>query len=115
MKDPKGLHVGCFNYRIKTGQVGGIFIAEPFRCCALEQQMLTYMMKDMQDAGAKQIWEVVPDETQTGYNFYSKLWSFVYKDTCVHPSVTGMGYIMDIPTDIRTLLVVPGIGVYERM
>ncbi len=100
---PDGVSVGDFNYRTKTGQVGGIYIAEQFRCQALEQQMLIYMMKDMQDAGAKQIWEVV--SKSMGYKLYSALWSFAYVDSAVHPSVTGSGYAMDIPHDIRTLTV----------
>ncbi len=110
-----GVAVGDFNYRRKTGQVGGMFLAGPFRCQALEQQMLIYMMKDMQDAGAKQIWKVVPKEENTGDKFYSALWSFQFKDSRqVHPSVTGMGYAMDIPHDLRSLVVMPGIGIYER-
>ncbi len=109
-----GDSVGNFDYRIATGQVGGMFLEAPFRCQALEQQMLIYMMKDMQNAGAKKIWEVVSDETKNSYNFYSKLWSFAFKDSHVHPSVTGGGYAMDIPQDLRSLTVVPGIGVYER-
>jgi hypothetical protein len=68
---PDGVSVGDFNYRSKTGQVGGIYIAEKFRCQALEQQMLIYMMKDMQDAGANQIWEVASNEKSMGYKFYS--------------------------------------------
>jgi hypothetical protein len=112
--DEKEIFVGEFNYRIHTGQVGGIFIANGYRYQALEQQMLIYMMKDMQDVGAKRIWEVVPDETNTSYNFYSKLWSFQFKKSHVHSSVTGGGYIMDIPKDLRTLPIMRGIGVYER-
>jgi hypothetical protein len=111
---PDGHLVGNFNYRIKTGQVGGMFIAERFRFQALEQQMLIYMMKDMQDAGAKQIWEVVSNENSSGPRFYSALWSFAFVEPAVHPSVTGSGYAMDIPRDIRTLTVLPGIGIYER-
>ena len=108
-----GKFVGDFDYRMKTGQVGGFFIAEPYRCRGLEQQMLIHMMKDMQDFGAKQIWEVVPDEAIMGQRFYSALWSFAFKRSRVHPSVTGMGYAMDIPTDLRSLPIVPGIGVYD--
>ena len=112
--DGKGESVGDFNYRIKTGQVGGIFVEEPYRRRGLEQQMLMYMMKDMQDAGAEQIWEVAPDDTKIGRVFYSRLWSFAYKNSRIHPSVSGGGYAMDIPHDIRALQVVPGVGAYER-
>jgi ribosomal protein S18 acetylase RimI-like enzyme len=106
--------VGEFDYRIKTGQIGGIFTEEKYRCRALEQQMLIYMMKDMQDAGAEHIWEVAPDDTVYGRRFYSKLWSFQYKRSRVHPSVTGGGYIMTIPKDLRSLPIIPGIGAYDR-
>ena len=105
--DQNGIFVCEFNYRIKTGQVGGMFIAEQFRFRALEQQMLIHMMKDMQDAGAQQIWEVVSNS-----KFYSRLWDFQFKDSHVHSSVTGGGYSMDIPRDIRTLTVLPDIGMY---
>jgi hypothetical protein len=109
-----GSSVGDFNYRTSTGQIGGIFLEEPYRLQALEQQMLVYMMKDMQASGATQIWEVIPKEHLSGQRmFYSSLWSFAYKDLHVHPSVTGGGYIMDIPDDLRTLTVTPGIGKYE--
>jgi hypothetical protein len=105
--------VGEFDYKIKTGQVGGFFMAEKYRRQALEQQMLIYMMKDMQDAGAKNIWEVVPNDAACGRIFYSKLWSFAYKASHIHPSVTGGGYIMDIPMDLRSLAIIPGVGVYD--
>ena len=110
----KNESVGEFDYRTKTGQVGGIFTEEKYRCKALEQQMLIYMMKDMQDAGAKHIWEVAPEDTVYGRNFYSNLWSFEYKRSRVHPSVTGGGYIMIIPKDLRSLPIIPGVGAYDR-
>ena len=107
-----GEFIGDFNYRIKTGQVGGMYLKEQYRFQALEQQMLVYMMKDMQDACTKQIWEVVSNEKHTGDRFYSVLWNFAYKDSHIHPSVTGGGYAMDIPLDIRALPIVPSIGIY---
>ena len=111
--DEKEIFVGEFNYRIHTGQVGGIFIANGYRYQALEQQMLIYMMKDMKDAGAKEIWEVINEETKHDSRFYSILWSFHFKNSHVHPSVTGPGYIMPIPEDIRSLVIVPGVGKYR--
>ncbi len=108
-----GSLVGDFNYRMKTGQVGGIYLTKKYRCQTLEQQMLIYMMTDMQAAGAKQIWEAAPNEAMSGQRFYSALWSFAYKDSRVHPSVTGTGYIMNIPADIRRLPIVPGVGIYD--
>lgn len=111
--DRDDTYVGEFFYRIKTGQVGGMYIAESYRCMGLEQQMLIYMMKDMQDAGAKQIWEAMPHESCVGERFYSALWSFAFTKSCVHPSVTGGGYVMDIPKDLRELVVLPGVGKYD--
>ena len=107
-----GKMVGEFNYRIKTGQIGGIYLSEKYRHRTLEQQMLIYMMKDMQDAGAREIWEVINNENESTPHFYSILWGFQYKKSHVHPSVTGPGYIMEIPKDLRTLLITPGLGKY---
>ena len=109
-----GTLVGEFNYRSHNGQVGGMYLSENYRHRTLEQQMLVYMMKDMQDAGAKEIWEVINKETKAESDalFYSILWDFRYKKSHVHPSVTGPGYIMEIPKDLRTLLITPGLGKY---
>ncbi len=109
----QGEMVGDFNYRIKTGQVGGMYLKEDYRKQTLEQQMLIYMMKDMKDAGATEIWEVINEETKHDSRFYSILWSFHFKNSHVHPSVTGPGYIMPIPEDIRSLVIVPGVGKYR--
>ena len=104
--------VGDFNYRSHNGQVGGMYLTPDYRHRTLEQQMLVYMMKDMQDAGAREIWEVISKETDSNIRFYSVLWDFQYKKSHVHPSVTGPGYIMTIPNDLRTLTLTPGLGKY---
>ena len=109
-----GKPVGDFNYRSHNGQVGGMYLTEEYRHRTLEQQMLIYMMKDMQDAGAKEIWEVVNREMDKDKRYYSILWAFRFKPSHIHSSVTGPGYVMRIPEDLRSLIIIPGVGLYKE-
>lgn len=105
--------VGQFNYLCKSGQVGNIYLNPKFRGEMLEQQMLVYMMKDMQDAGAKHIWKMTLEEKHPPFFYSAPLWKFKYKPRSVHPSVTGGGYAMEIPKDLRSLILKKGIHVYD--
>jgi len=71
--------------------------------------MLLYMMREMQQAGATHIWEVVPEDMYYPYSppFYSLLWDFKFSVGPVHNTVRGKGYIMKIPDNINTLRIVP--------
>lgn len=104
MNNARGKQViGEFNYRVSVGQIMHIGLERGYRGRTLEKQILVYMMKDMQDSGATHIWEVVPNDAFMGRIHYSTLWDFKYMNENVHPSVIGMGYIMEIPCDLRTL------------
>ena len=97
--------IGHFDYRASVGQIGSIYVHPNHKGRLLKEQMLIYMMKDMQDAGATDIWEVCPKMNKKMPKIlYHGLWNFTYKPSkCVHYSVTGGGYTMPIPKDLRTL------------
>jgi hypothetical protein len=103
-----GISVGNFEFVPETGEVDKLFLEPPYRHRDLEQQILIYMMKDMQDAGATHVWDAVPEDD----DFYSNLWQFEYSTEKVHPTASGAGYIMPIPEDLRKILIKPGIGMY---
>jgi len=97
--------VASFDYRAAVGQVYSLYVHKNYKGRGLEEQMLIYMMKDMQDLGATTIWEVCsPKHNCWGKIIYDGLWCFCYKPGReVHPSVRGGGYVMPIPQDPRTL------------
>jgi hypothetical protein len=96
-----------FNYRTTVGQVGWIWVSDQDRSLLLVEQILIYMMKEMQQAGATHIWEAKPKENVKCFLYirplYSNLWDFRYVAEKVHPTVTGGGYIMEIPQNINLL------------
>lgn len=97
--------IGHFTYRAAVGQVGGIYLEPDYRGRLLREQILVYMMRDMLDHGATHIWEVYPP-AKNNKDTYSDLWDFEYKaGNAVHPSVTGGGYTMRIPSDPRELVI----------
>jgi len=105
-REPMPLWIGHFDYRASVGQVGRMYIDPLYQGRCLEEQVLVYMMRDMQDAGATHIWEVRPEENDAwDHKLFSKLWDFTYKPEDLHPSVTGGGYIMPIPKDPRHLCI----------
>ncbi len=103
-----------FSFRKAVGQVGHLRTEEKFKNCMLMQQMLLYMMREMQQAGASHIWEVVPKDIEATNSFcrqpfYSLLWDFKFSQSPVHETVGGMGYIMKIPDNINELRIMPNI------
>lgn len=101
--------IAHFNYRAAVGQVCRITILldkkQKKKIFVLRQQILIYMMRDMQRMGATHIWEVTPeDSTRKKYQgsepFYSVLWNFYYVEDQVNTSLVGGGYIMEIPKDL---------------
>ena len=90
-----------FKYRTTVGQVGWIWVSDQDRSLLLVEQILIYMM---QQAGATHIWEAKPRENVECFLYigplYSNLWDFRYLAENVHPTVTGGGYIVDIPQNI---------------
>jgi hypothetical protein len=81
----------------------------------IEQQILLYMMREMQQAGATHIWEVRPEdfwyERFCGQKpFYSLLWDFQYFSEWIHPSLNAEGYKMRIPDNINLLYIDPYIS-----
>jgi len=117
-KNPYNVHmnfVGDFDYIANTGQILSIFLEMSYRNRDLEAQILIYMMQDMQNEKASRIWHIQKKEIAQcdgGSVFYSKLWFFQYKPYHVHHTVVEGGYAMDIPEDIRTLVLPAGIGLY---
>lgn len=101
--------IGHFNYRATVGQVGGIYLKPEYLNRLLREQILIYMMKDMLDHGATHIWETSPPELEWGMKrHYTGLWDFQYTGKQpAHPSVTGSGYTMKIPSDPRELVIKP--------
>ena len=96
--------VGDFNYLTAVGQIGDIFLVNSLRNCMLEQQILLYMMRDMQQAGATHIWEARPQFLwHESKPFYSLLWDFKYASEWIHPSMNTQGYVMEIPENIDLL------------
>jgi len=106
--NPRMNFVGEFKFAANTGQVAGIHLEAPYRNRDLEAQILIYMMKDMQDHGASCIWEVA----SCHQGIYSNLWDFKYKPHNIHSTETERGYSMEIPQDIRSLVVPLGVGKY---
>jgi len=98
-------YIGHFNYRPNIGQVGDIYVVPRFRHRMLEEQMLIYMMQDMQEVDENIIWQIYPEESKEWPNdIYNNLWNFEYKSQReLHPLATGAGYGMKIPDDLRTL------------
>ena len=110
----EGKPVCDFSYRPAVGQVGHLRTEQTFKKRLLGQQMLLYMMREMQQAGATHIWEVVPEDSYyNGFRppFYSILWDFKFSEGPVHKTVGGTGYIMEIPDNINTLRIVPNADV----
>ena len=101
-----------FEYRPTLGEVGRIYVTEGYHKSLLKEQIVLYMMREMQQAGATHIWEAMPSEFETkrfvgSPFFYFKLWSFKYVHINVHPTVVGGGYSMEIPQNINELRIVP--------
>jgi len=101
--------IGHFQYRATVGQVCGIYLEPDYRGRLLREQVLIYMMRDMLDHGATNIWEWYPkkNEIMDEAHAYCGLWGFQYQDKAVHPSVSGTGYSMPIPADPRELVIKP--------
>lgn len=113
--NPNMNFVGNFDFIANTGQIVSIYLEKAYRNRDLEAQILLHMMHDMQREGASRIWQIQKKETAPcdgGSVFYSKLWFFQYKPYHVHHTVVEGGYAMDIPEDIRTLVLPAGIGLY---
>ncbi len=106
--DDNGKCFAEFEYRTTVGQVGRISIVNGYRNSLLKEQIVLYMMREMQQAGATHIWEAMPSEYEmAGFAglpfFYTRLWGFKFAETKVHPTVSGGGYIMEIPSNINEL------------
>jgi len=103
-----------FSFRKAVDQVGHLRTEDKFKNRLLMQQMLLYMMHEMQQAGATHIWKVVPQDTEVKDQwsrllFYSVLWDFKFGRGPVHKTVGGSGYIMKIPANINELRIMPNI------
>jgi hypothetical protein len=100
----QGISVGRFNYKIGSGEIGLILLETPFQHRALEQQILVYMMQDMAEAGSTHIWKSCLRDSAAG-RIYANLWSFEFRESSIFPGMNTSGYIMEIPRDLRTLMI----------
>lgn len=97
-----------FEYRPTLGEVGRIYVTDGYQRSLLKEQIVLYMMREMQQAGATHIWEAMPNEFEMSSwvgspLFYFELWDFKYAHVNVHPTAVGGGYIMEIPKNINEL------------
>lgn len=92
--------VGYIRYYITTGQIGLFFIEKPYQNRGLGKQILTKVIKELQENNCDECWVV----TTKGDNFWSNVYnkSFTYRDPA-HSSVTGNGYFIDLKKNIEPI------------
>jgi len=87
------IKIGYIRYYINTGQIGLFFILKEYQKRGLGKQILSKVIKELQDNNCDEIWVVTLKDHQFWSNVYNK--SFSYREPA-HPSVTGDGYFMDL-------------------
>jgi len=99
--------VGKFDFIAITGQFISICLEGAYRNRDLEAQILIYMMHDMQKERASHIWQIQKKKMAScdgSSVFYSTLWFFRHVLYNVHKTVVEGGYAMEIPVDIKALV-----------
>jgi GNAT superfamily N-acetyltransferase len=85
--------VGYIRYYNTTGQIGLFFIEKPYQNRGLGKQILSKVIKDLQENNCNECWVVTTKKNNFWSNVYNK--SFTYRDPA-HSSVTGNGYFIDL-------------------
>jgi hypothetical protein len=89
----KDIKIGYIRYYVNTGQIGLFFIQKEYQNRDLGKQILSKVIKELQDNNCDEIWAVTSKYHLFWSNVYNK--SFSYRNPA-HPSVTGDGYFIDL-------------------
>ena len=96
----KDVRIGYIRYYITTGQIGLFFIDEEYQNRGLGKQILSKVIKEMKANDCDEVWAVTTDNHPFWSNVYHK--SFI-PGKPAHPSVTGSGYFMRLPTNEKLI------------
>jgi GNAT superfamily N-acetyltransferase len=89
----KDIKIGYIRYYVNSGQIGLFFIQEEYQNRGLGKQILSKVIKELQDNNCNEIWAVTSKDHIFWSNVYNK--SFSYRDPA-HSSVGGDGYYIDL-------------------
>ena len=96
----KDVKIGYIRYYITTGQIGLFFIDKEYQHRGLGKQILSKVIQELKDNQCDEVWAVTTDNHPFWSNVYHK--SFI-PGKPAHPSVTGSGYFMRLPTNEKLI------------
>jgi len=84
--------IGYVSYKIKTGQIGLLFIKKDYQNLNLGKQILLNIINEL-TVDNKQIWAVTTQDHPFWSNVFEQSFEFTRRP---HNSVTGSGYLLNI-------------------